>query len=394
MQHLENFDLIRVFNTTALETNLKRALKKFGGALGVVVKSNAYGFDLSRAIPVFKKNKIQNYFTQDIIEALRIKDILGKNYNIYTFSGVQNGQSQTFIDNEIIPICVNLEQLKYYNEASAKCKKKPKTAIHFDTGMNRTGLSEKEVLELSKNWETYTGNLDIVLYVSHLHSSYNKKDRANMIQIERFKKFTSLLPHHPCSLSATGGSFRLPSEYHFDMVRVGYGIYGMLREMESVISIYAKILQVREVKKGEKIGYFGGWTAKKNMKIAVLNIGYKDGYSRSLSKSNKLYDRLRAKLHSGAGFATSYMAIGKYKCPVVGIISMNNTMIDVSNVPDEVLSKYDFVEVVGETANIMNFREANGFIPCDLICSLTQPNPNALDITDSEFEKLKTKLKI
>lgn len=394
MQHLENFDLIRVFDTTALEKNLKKALKKFGSSLGVVVKSNAYGFDISRAIPVFKTNKIQNYFCQDIIEALKVKRILGKDKNVYTFAGVQNGQAQTFIDNEIIPICVNLEQLKYYNDASAKLKTKPKTAIHFDTGMNRTGLSKNEVLELSKNWKTYTGNLDIVLYVSHLHSSYNKKDRANTIQIKRFKKFTSLLPHYPCSLSATGGSFRLPSEYHFDMVRVGYGIYGMLREMESVISVYAKILQVREVKKGEKIGYFGGWTAKKNMKIAILNIGYKDGYSRSLSKSNKLYDKIRAKLHSGANFTTSYMTIDKYKCPVVGIISMNNTMIDVSKVPNEVLSKYDFVEVVGPNANIMDFREANGFIPCDLICSLTTPNPNALDITDSEFKKLKTKLRI
>ncbi|MBD5398640.1 hypothetical protein HDR60_04000 [bacterium] len=394
MQHLENFDLIRVFNITAVENNLKKALYKFSDKLGIVIKSNAYGFGFERILPLFSSYRIKNYFCQDIIEALKAKRILGKDKNVYTFSGVQSGQAKTFIDNEIIPVCVNLEQLKYYNDVSAKCKKKPKTAIHFDTGMNRTGLSEEEVIKLSENWETYTGNLDIVLYVSHLHSSYDKKDRANTIQIKRFKNFTAKLPKRPRSLSATGGSFRLSSEYHFDIVRVGYGVYGMLREMESVISVYAKILQIREVKKGEKIGYFGGWTAKKDMKIAIINIGYKDGYSRSLSKSNKLYDKIRAKLHSGTNFATSYMTIDKYKCPVVGIISMNNTMIDVSNVPTEVLSKHNFVEVIGTNANIMDFREANGFIPCDLLCSLTTPNPNALDVPESEFQKLKTQLRI
>ena len=289
---------------------------------------------------------------------------------------------------------MNLSQLDYFNKEAGHKKQKPKVAIHFDTGMNRTGLSFEEVKELSQNWEKYTSNLDVILYVSHLHSSYNKKDVANKIQIERFKKFTSMLPKCKCSLSATGGSFRLCPDFHFDMVRVGYGIYGMLREMESIISVYTKILQIRNVKKGEKIGYFGGWKATKDMKIAVLNIGYKDGYSRSLSKSNKLFDRIRARLHSGAGFAKSYMVIDKYKCPVVGIISMNNTMIDVSNVPEKILATHNWVEVIGNNANIMDFREANGYIPCDLICSLTTPNPNAIDLSNTEFYKIKKELKI
>lgn len=394
MKNLENFDLIRVFDTSALDRNIKKALKKFGEKLAVVIKSNSYGFGIEKTLPIFKKNKIKNYFCQDIIEALNAKKILNDDSYIYTFAGVQNGQAKTFIDNQIIPICVNLSQLDYFNKEAGHKKQKPKVAIHFDTGMNRTGLSFEEVKELSQNWEKYTSNLYVILYVSHLHSSYNKKDVANKIQIERFKKFTSMLPKCKCSLSATGGSFRLCPDFHFDMVRVGYGIYGMLREMESIISVYAKILQIRNVKRGEKIGYFGGWKATKDMKIAVLNIGYKDGYSRSLSKSNKLFDRIRARLHSGAGFAKSYMVIDKYKCPVVGIISMNNTMIDVSNVPEKILATHNWVEVIGNKANIMDFREANGYIPCDLICSLTTPNPNAIDLSNTEFYKIKKELKI
>ena len=391
MKNLENFDIIRVFDKKAFDLNIKTALKTFKNKLGVVIKANSYGLGLENTLPLFEKNKISNFFCQDIIEALRAKSLLkNKDANIYTFAGVQKGQEKTFFENNIIPICVSLEQIQNYNEALKKSKKTAKIGIHFDTGMNRTGLSLTDAKILSQNWESFTSNLDVVLYISHLHSSYNKKDKANNAQLKQLKLMLHDLPTRPISLSATGGSFRLSSDYHFDIVRVGYGIYGILREMKPVQSVYTKILQIREVKKGSTIGYFAGYKTSKDMKIAILNIGYKDGYSRSLSHTNKWKDWLRSKLKSGANFATSYMVIAdKYKCPVIGIISMNNTIIDVSNVPQNILDKTTWVEVIGKHANLMDFREANGFIPCDLLTSLMAPNPNAIDLTEVEFSKVK-----
>lgn len=391
MKNFENYDLIRVFDDRAFDENIKKTKKIFGKKLGVVIKANSYGIGLEKTLPIFEKNKISNFFCQDIIEALRAKSLLSnKTANIYTFAGVQKGQEKTFIENNIIPVCVSLEQIQNYNDTLKKLKKTAKIGIHFDTGMNRTGLSITDTKILAENFKSFTSNLDVVLYISHLHSSYNKKDSANKKQLSQLRLMLRNLPQRPISLSATGGSFRLSSEYHFDIVRVGYGIYGILREMESVQSVYTKILQIREVKKGSTIGYFAGYKAKKDMKIAILNIGYKDGYSRSLSHTNKWKDWLRAKLKSGANFATSYMVItGKYKCPVIGIISMNNTIIDVSNVPQNILNKTQWVEVIGKNSNIMDFREANGFIPCDLLTSLMQENPNAVDLTKTEFNKLK-----
>lgn len=390
MKDFQNYDIIRVFDKNALERNVLKTIKKFKQKLGIVVKSNSYGIGIKNTLPIFEKHKISNFFCQDIIEALEIRKTLkNKNASIYTFAGVQKGQEKTFIQNKIIPICVSLEQIENFNNFAKGLKQKPQIGIHFDTGMNRTGLSKMDCEILSENFQNMTSNLDVILYVSHLHSSYNSKDISNKIQIDNFKNMINKLPKRLCSLSATGGSFRLSSDYHFDMLRVGYGIYGVLREMEAVISVYAKILQIREVKKGDTIGYFGGYKAKENMKVAILNIGYKDGYSRGLSHTNKFKDLLRAKFKSGANFATSYMVIDKYKCPIVGIISMNNTIIDVSNVPQKILEKTSFVEVIGKNANIMDFREANGFIPCDLLTSLLQANPNAIDLSESEFKKLK-----
>ena len=160
--------------------------------------------------------------------------------------------------------------------------------------------------------------------------------------------------------------------------------------MEIPQTVYAKILQTRTVQKGETIGYFGSFKAKNNMKIAVINIGYNDGYIRGLSHTNKIQDKIRKLFKSGANFTTSYMTItDKYKCKVIGIISMNNTIIDVSNIPDEILNKTTYVEVIGKNAKITNFRNANGFIPIELLTSLMKPNPNAIDINETEFKKLK-----
>ena len=390
MKNFENYDILRVFHKEAFEKNLIKTLEKFKTKLSVVVKSDAYGIGIENVLPIFEQYKITDFFCQDIIEAIDVKKHLSnKNANIYTFAGVQSGQEETFVKNNIIPVCVSLKQIQNFNEFAKTLKTKPKIGIHFDTGMNRTGLSMEEVDLLSDDFEGITSNLDVVIYISHLHSSYEKDSDKNKKQLCNFIKMTSKLPDRPKSLSATGGSFVLSSEYHFDLLRVGYGLYGILKGMNPVISVYAKILQIREVKKNQTIGYFAGYKAKKDIKVAILNMGYKDGYSRSLSHTNKWKDLIRKFFKSGAGFATSYVTIENYKCPVVGIISMNNTIVDVSNVPVDILNRHNFVEVIGNNSNIMDFREANGFVPCDLLTSLLKVNPNALDLTEQEFHEIK-----
>ena len=392
MKNFANYDIIRVFNSSNFEKNVKTAIEKFGNKFGVVIKANSYGIGMQNTLPILKKNGVRHYFCQDIIEALEAKNILGSasGINVYTFAGIQRGQEMEFMNNDIIPICVSWEQIKIYGKFARTLSTKLKIGVHFDTGMNRTGLTLDDVEYLAQNWDSISKYLDIVLYVSHLHSSYSVKSVENKKQLDKFNEILKKLPKRPVSFAATGGSFKLSEEYQYDIVRVGYGIYGMLNEMKTVLSVYAKILQIRDVKKGEKIGYFGAYKANKDMRIAVVNIGYKDGYLRSLSLSNTWRDKIRAKLHSGAGFTNAFMyALGQYKCPVVGIISMNNTIIDVSSVPGKDLSEGMFVEVVGKNANPMKFREANGFIPCELLTSLTVQNPNAVDMTNKEFESLK-----
>ena len=80
-----------------------------------------------------------------------------------------------------------MEQIENFNNFAKGLKQKPQIGIHFDTGMNRTGLSKMDCEILSENFQSMTSNLDVILYVSHLHSSYNSKDISNKIQIDNFK---------------------------------------------------------------------------------------------------------------------------------------------------------------------------------------------------------------
>ena len=386
MKNLEKYDIIRVFDAGALARNLERARIATTARLGITIKADAYGFSLERALPVFKHAGVKDFFVQDILEAVRAKKIL-ESGNVYTYAGVQDGQAAEFVKNGIIPVCLSLAQLEYFNGFAKGLGKKPAAAIHFDTGMNRTGLSMLDMELLAANWKRFVGNLNIVLYISHLHGPF-ENSHISRGQLARFKDILRRLPKRPASLSASAGLFRLGREYHLDLVRPGYGIYGMAPGMEQPMRVYAKILQIRDVARGETIGYSDEYTARRAMKIAVLNIGYKDGYSRNLSRTNGLFNWVRALLHSGGGFTRAFVMIGGLKCPLVGIVSMNNIMVDVSAVPAGILATERWALVAGPGAPISSFRTAIGYAPAEMLVDLAHGNPNALDLTPAEFKRI------
>ena len=393
MINISRYNIIRVFDPDAFEKNLNITLQQTKNKLGIVIKSDAYGIGLKNILPICKKYNITNYFCQNIQEGIEARKFLkDSKYNIFIFEGALSNQYNDLIKYNLIPICVSLVQLNDFNSYSKELKRKPLCGIHFDTGMNRTGLSKNEVKILRNNFESYTKYLNVILYISHLHSSYDKNKKTNLQQLIEFESITKTLPYAIKSLSATGGAFYLNEKYHFDLLRVGYGLLGMIRKTKPVQSIYARILQSKTIEKNKTIGYFGSFKTKSKIKIAVINIGYNDGYDRGLSHTNTFFDKIRNIFRSGANFTKSYMTInGIYKCPVIGIISMNNTIIDVSKVPDNVLGKTNFAEVIGNHANLLDFRSANGFIPADMLVSLMRSNYNAIDISKKDFETLNIK---
>jgi alanine racemase len=166
----------------------------------------------------------------------------------------------------------------------------PYTAIHIDTGMNRLGLTMEEVTELARDkglWKL----LHPEWVMSHLACAPDAAHPMNKQQLSAFRKAAAQLPLTPLSLANTAGIY-LGKPYHFQMVRPGIGLYGgkatTKPEQEvsrHAVSLLAPILQVREIKKGETVGYDATFTAPEDMRIAIVGAGYADGVPVSMTNT-------------------------------------------------------------------------------------------------------------
>jgi alanine racemase len=217
--------------------------------------------------------------------------------------------------------------------------------IKVDTGMHRLGFDEDEIDEMLKCVNSCS-KLKIASVFTHLAASEDsREDRFTKQQIQKYNAIcqkinTQISYPYLQHVLNTAGIVRFP-EAQFDMVRLGLGLYGfspvpeIQPQLQSVITLKSVITQIKHVKKSKTIGYNRTFTAQKDMQIAIVPVGYADGFPRELS--------------NGIGA----MRVQHKNCPVVGKICMDMTMIDVTGleiaIGDEVII-YDAensLEVIG-----------------------------------------------
>ena len=179
--------------------------------------------------------------------------------------------------------------------------------IQLDTGMNRLGIEPSQWVAVRDLALCH----DPKLIMSHLACADEPSHTMNRRQLDTFEKMTEGLSV-PRSLSATGGIL-LGADYHFDLTRPGIGLYGgdPFGSAEAVVSIDIPVVQIRDVKTGESVGYGNKWHAPTPRKIATVSAGYADGILRAMGPKTALY-------------------AGDTKCPMVGRISMDLIGVDVS----------------------------------------------------------------
>ncbi len=194
--------------------------------------------------------------------------------------------------------------------------------IKFDTGMNRLGFIADETNDLIKLLKQ-TKSVFVKSVFSHLAASdENEHDAFTKHQIELFQSLCNQLSESLNykfikHIANTSGIERFP-EAVFDMVRIGIGLYGFnginQNALMNVSTLKTKIIQIKSIKKGESVGYGRAWIAPKDSKIAIIPIGYADGFRRELS--------------NGKG----KVLIKGTLVPVVGRICMDMSMIDISSI--------------------------------------------------------------
>ena len=179
--------------------------------------------------------------------------------------------------------------------------------------------------------------------MSHLACAEQPEHPLNERQITAFREVRILYRGIPSSLANSSGIF-LGAAAHCDMVRPGVALYGVnptpgrANPMRPVIELQARIVQVRNVPRGETVGYDAAWTAKRATRIAVVAVGYADGYLRAASASDE------------APGAAAIVA-GK-RCPLAGRVSMDLLAIDITDLPDNAARRGDLATLIGDEMTV------------------------------------------
>jgi alanine racemase len=227
--------------------------------------------------------------------------------------------------------------------------------LQVDTGMARLGLGEDEFASLIAHPALLEG-LALQFVMSHLVSAEAQDDPINRRQLARFQAALAQLPGMRGSLANSSGVF-LGGEYHFGLVRPGAALYGVapvagqLNPMRPVIRLQGKVLQTRRIDAGTAVGYGHTWTASRPSRLATVAVGYADGYLRSLSNR---------------GLA-SYEGT---PLPLVGNISMDTIIVDVTDVPEGRIVEGAFVDLADPINGVDAIAERAGTIGYEILTSL------------------------
>jgi alanine racemase len=224
--------------------------------------------------------------------------------------------------------------------------------------MNRLGLSAEEAAAVAvraKNPEH-----GIALLMTHLACADTPEHPLNNQQVQLFRELRMMFRGVNASLANSSGIFLGPST-HCDLVRPGAALYGVnptpaaANPMQSVVDLKARIVQIRQVPRGGSVGYAAAWTAAGATRIAVVSVGYGDGYLRA---------------GAALGGEPPQVLVASQRCPVVGRISMDLLTVDVTALPEHAVRRGDFVTLLGGDIGIADLARWGGTIGYEVLTSL------------------------
>ena len=277
---------------------------------GAVVKANAYGLGALEVVPALADAGCKTFYVAHTSEGREARQALaGRSADIYVFNGFWPSELAALREAELFPVINDLYQLE---ELRALAPDLP-FALHVDTGMSRLGLSPEETETLLANPALLDG-VAVRQIMSHLACADEAEHPLNALQLERFKRVRSAFPDIAATLSNSAGVL-LGREYHFDISRPGLALYGGApapgADFEVCVEIEAPVLQIRDLKPGDTVGYGAVFTADRPMRLATVAAGYADGILRACGEG---------------GMAR----IGEDHVPIIGRVSMDLITVDLS----------------------------------------------------------------
>ncbi len=324
-----------------------------------VVKADAYGLGMAQAAPALSRAGCKTFFVATLGEAKALRALLPQ-ATIYVFAGLMPGTAEPYRAHDLRPVLNTAEEIKEWAAFCISQGEKLPCAVHIDSGMNRLGLSAGEVEEVADARDLWQA-LTLSLVMSHLACADEPAHPKSEAQRKTFDRLRARLPKSPASLANSAGIL-LGRAYTYDLVRPGIALYGgkPSRQGENpfkpVVDLKGRILQVRKIGVGETIGYGATRTLKRPSRVAIVAVGYADGFFRSLSTKD-----------GENGFAAY---AGPHPAPILGRVSMDLITIDVSQVPEELSCRGAWVELIGPNATAQVMAHHAGTIDYEVLTNL------------------------
>lgn len=279
-------------------------------ACGAAVKANGYGLGAPEVVQHLLAAGCRDFFVATWAEAAEIESFLPQEASLSVLHGVREEDTPQALASRARPVLNTAQQVARWRSTGKPCD------VMLDTGMNRLGLAPGDDLS----------GLTIHTLMSHLASA-DEDVPQNTQQLDLFRSAAATLRAQRLSLANSAG-ICLGAAYHFGLTRPGLALYGGIPRAEAagaiqpVVGVEAQVLQRRVLPAGQSIGYNATYTADRALDVAIVNIGYADGYVRGFS---------------GRGTA------GGGQFPVLGRVSMDLVALDVSAGPD--IAEGDWISI-------------------------------------------------
>jgi alanine racemase len=343
----------------AIEANWRALSRRsLPSECAAVIKADGYGCGIEPVATTLTRAGCKTFFVADLYEAKHVRAVASE-AAIYVLNGLMPGTAAAFADIHARPVIGSLTELAEWDAFASAHEWRGGAALHVDTGMNRLGVSAGEAAAVASRIRSE--NHGITLLMSHLACAEIPDHPLNDRQIKLFREVRILYRGIPSSIANSSGIF-LGQAAHCDMVRPGAALFGVnptpgrSNPMRAAVELHGRIVQIKNVQRGETVGYDAGWTANRAMRLAVVAVGYADGYLRAAGASDE---------KSGAD-----AIIGSKRCPLAGRVSMDLLTVDVTDLPDGAAKRGAVATLIGDEISVDDLATAGGTIAYEVLTSL------------------------
>ena len=277
---------------------------------GAAVKADAYGLGMVPVSHALYDSGCRNFFVAQADEAVTLRQsLVEKPCHIFVLEGPKAHELTEYQAYKLTPVINTTDQIEHLIHFNRTNSSSLPSALHIDTAMSRLGLAPNEIQRLAEHLNS-DGHLPLCLVMSHLACADTPLHSLNAEQLNIFSTLVNQIKYTPKSLANSAGIL-LAEKYHFDLTRPGISLYGAMtdpatkdKQLKPVLNWQAEILQIRDIDKGQSVGYGAEFTAETAMKLATIGAGYADGYARALfqPEQNKI----------------ALVGIGGHAAPLVG----------------------------------------------------------------------------